>query len=127
MSTPLPRHPRVLVVDDDSSFFHAVDLGLRKKGFTCVWCLDAESALTATRQYQPDLVMMDVHLPDGDGRQLVRSLRAEGYEGRIMVVTGDANAAADARENDDDPDQMVLEKPVSIRALHQYLKQLAQG
>lgn len=127
MSTALPANPRILVVDDDSSFFQSVDLVLRKKGFTCVWCLDAETALTAARQYQPDVVMMDVHLPDGDGLQLVGRLREEGYGGKIMVVTGDANAAAQARQEGAELDHTVLEKPFSIRALHQYLKELAQG
>lgn len=118
----MPANPRILVVDDDSSFFQSVDLVLRKRGFTCVWCLDAESALTAARQYSPDVVMMDVHLPDGDGLGLVRSLREQGFPGRVLVVTGDANAAAKARLDEVELDYAVLEKPFSNRALQQYLK-----
>ena len=119
---------RILVVDDDSTFYRSINLGLRKKGWTCVWCLDAASALDATRNYAPDVVLMDIHLPDGDGMALVRRLREQGFPGRVLVVTGDINAADQARTEAETlgVDHVVLEKPFSIRALHQYLKDLAR-
>ena len=128
-TTPsLPTGSKILVVDDDSVFYRSINLGLRKKGWTCVWCLDAHSALEAAQNYQPDVVMMDVHLPDGDGMTLVRQLREQGYPGRVLVVTGDANAAAKARldSRSADVDEVVLEKPFSMRALHGYLRQLTR-
>ena len=123
VANSLPAGSKILVVDDDSTFYRSINLALRKKGWTSVWCMDAQSAVEAAQDYEPDIVMLDVHLPDGDGVALVDQLRANGFDGRILVVTGDINAAADARHKNTAVTE-VLEKPMPMRALHRYLKEL---
>ena len=48
----------------------------------------AQTAILAAREAAPDLIIMDVGLPDMDGREAVRQLRGEGYKNPIIMLTG---------------------------------------
>jgi DNA-binding response OmpR family regulator len=80
---------RILVVDDDDLLRLSLveQLAIHQEFFT----LEARSiaeALAAVRAQTVDLVIMDVGLPDGDGREAVRKLRHEGFHKPIILLTG---------------------------------------
>ncbi|MGF7235320.1 MAG: response regulator transcription factor [Frankia sp.] len=71
-----PR-PRVLVVDDEPNIVHLVRMSLRFHGFDVVTAASGSEALTAVATARPDLVVLDVMLPDTDGFEVCRRLRDE--------------------------------------------------
>lgn len=80
---------RVLVVDDDVAVasLHQAYVGTLE-GFTCVGVAHrGADALRAVEQLEPDLVLLDVHLPDIPGTEVLRALRASGSDVDVVVVT----------------------------------------
>ena len=66
---------RVLVVDDDAAIRRVVATGLRARGYEVVEASTAEAGLGAVATEAPDLVVLDLGLPDGDGVGVCRRLR----------------------------------------------------
>jgi DNA-binding response OmpR family regulator len=84
-----PRR-RVLIVDDNLDYVHSLTALLRAMGHQVNFAINATVALSVARSFRPDLVLLDVGLPDGDGRLLAEELRREaGLEDiDIICVTG---------------------------------------
>lgn len=67
--------PRVLVVDDDAALRHLLEYGLGRAGFVVRSVPDGQGALLLLREYSPDLVVLDVMLPELDGIALLPEIR----------------------------------------------------
>jgi DNA-binding response OmpR family regulator len=80
---------RILIVDDDGDLRMALaeQLSLHPE-FVVDEAADVAAARAATTSRAPDLVIMDIGLPDMDGREAVRLLRAEGFRRPIILLTG---------------------------------------
>jgi two-component system OmpR family response regulator len=78
---------RILVVDDEPSIVDAVSSVLRYEGFEVQEAVDGRSALTAAEESSPDLVVLDVMLPDVDGMEVTRRLRSAGHRMPILFLT----------------------------------------
>jgi len=85
---------RVLVVDDELNITELVSLGLRYEGFDVSSACDGRGALRAIREFKPELVILDVTMPDLDGFEVVRRMRAEGLWVPVIFLT-----ARDATED----------------------------
>jgi DNA-binding response OmpR family regulator len=77
---------RILIVEDERSIAEPFARLLRREGFETVLAQTAAEALDAARTTEPDLVLLDLALPDGDGRDVCRVLRAE-RDVPVMMVT----------------------------------------
>ncbi|HET6793732.1 MAG TPA: response regulator transcription factor [Acidimicrobiales bacterium] len=86
---------RVLVVDDEPSIVDAVATSLRYEGFDVREARTGRSALSSAQGDTPDLVILDVMLPDLDGFEVTRRLRADGIKVPILFLT--ARDAVDDR------------------------------
>jgi two-component system OmpR family response regulator len=75
---------RVLVVDDEDSITQLVSTVLRYEGFDVQTAADGTAAVKAARTFRPDLVVLDVMLPDLDGFEVYR--RIEGASARLPVL-----------------------------------------
>jgi two-component system OmpR family response regulator len=84
MTTPKQQ---VLVVDDEPSIVDAVATALRYEGFEVREAVTGRAALTAAQENPPDLVVLDVMLPDLDGLEVTRRLRADGIRVPILFLT----------------------------------------
>lgn len=73
----LARRPRILVVDDEPEIVRTVKAYLEQAGFTVMTAYDGESALHAIRRDRPDAAVLDVMLPDRDGWEITRLVRAD--------------------------------------------------
>lgn len=80
------RPPLILNVDDRPSSLYARDRILRRHGFTVANADSGSSALDVARQLQPNLILLDVHLPDIDGRQLCLHVKADTQLRHIPIV-----------------------------------------
>ncbi|WP_327392767.1 response regulator transcription factor [Streptomyces sp. NBC_01186] len=82
-----PKAARVLVVEDEPSIADVLAITLRFHGFEVVTASGAQAAVTAAREERPDAVLLDIALPDGDGRQVCRVLRAERGDLAVVFLT----------------------------------------
>jgi DNA-binding response OmpR family regulator len=93
---PAERPPStIVVIDDEPGIVDFVELGLRHEGFNVQSAGTVAAGLALIRQEQPDLVIADVGLPDGDGFELLRRLRAESD---VPVVMRTARGELDDRD-----------------------------
>ena len=88
------RAPRVLVVEDDEDIAQALQRSLRMEGYEVRAAADGRSALEHGRSFAPDLVILDLGLPEIDGLEVARALRAED-DVPILILT--ARDALDSR------------------------------
>jgi two-component system OmpR family response regulator len=84
---PEARQPLVLVVDDEEHITELVAMGLGYNGFTVERAASGREALAAIDKGRPDLVVLDVMLPDLDGFEVARRLRQnEGAGARLPII-----------------------------------------
>jgi two-component system OmpR family response regulator len=81
------RQPRVLVVDDEEHITELVAMGLTYNGFDVERAASGRSALDMVQSRRPDLIVLDVMLPDLDGFEVARRIRqAEGAGTQVPVI-----------------------------------------
>ncbi len=85
---------RVLVVDDEPSITDLVALALRYEGFTVEKAATGRAALASVARFKPDLIVLDVMLPDLSGLDVMRRLSTEGRRVPVIFLT-----ARDATED----------------------------
>ncbi|HTJ67016.1 MAG TPA: response regulator transcription factor [Actinospica sp.] len=85
---------RILVVDDENSITDLVGLALRYEGFEVASAANGRAALAAAAEFGPDLLVLDVMLPDFDGLEVCARLRAQGLRVPVVFLT-----ARDATED----------------------------
>ena len=96
MTTSGPRtsEARLLVVDDEPNILELLATSLRFAGFEVTTATNGRDALAEARRYRPDLVVLDVMMPDMDGFDVVRRMRGEGATVPVLFLT-----ARDATED----------------------------
>lgn len=107
--------PRLLVVDDDRSIRRFLHTSLSAHGYAIAEAADGQSALTTVISFRPDVIVLDLGLPDVDGIDVIRRLR-EWSQIPIIVLTvreheADKIAALDAGADD------YLTKPFGVGEL----------
>jgi len=85
---------RILVVDDEPSIVDAVSTALRYEGYAVEEAATGREALAAVLRDEPDLIVLDWMLPDIEGIEVGRRLRAQGYRTAVLFLT-----AKDSTEN----------------------------
>jgi two-component system OmpR family response regulator len=78
---------RVLVVDDEPSLTDLLSMALRYEGWDVATAVDGESAVRTARKHRPDVVVLDVMLPDIDGLEVLRRLRAQLDDVPVLFLT----------------------------------------
>lgn len=81
-------HPaRLLVVDDEATILELLSGSLRLAGFEVVAAGSGAEALRAVTSARPDLVLLDVMMPGGDGFEVVRGIRSTGPDVPVIFLT----------------------------------------
>jgi two-component system OmpR family response regulator len=104
---------RILVVDDEPSIVDAVATALRYEGFDVQEASTGREAIEAARRFEPDLIVLDWMLPDIDGIEVGRRLRAQGFKTAVLFLTakdGTENKVEALRAGGDD----YVTKPFSL-------------
>src|SRR6202035_4723350 len=78
---------RVLVVDDEPSLAELLGSVLRYEGWDIRTAADGASAVTVAREFEPDAVVLDIMLPDFDGLEVLRRLRASQPSVCVLFLT----------------------------------------
>ncbi len=90
--TAIPTAP-ILVVDDDAKIVRLVRTYLERDGFTVVTAADGPGALDAIETHQPALVVLDLMLPELDGRAVIRAVRRDEEAGRTPILVLSARSS----------------------------------
>jgi two-component system cell cycle sensor histidine kinase/response regulator CckA len=109
------NRPKILIVDDDTEVVHYLRT-LLASSYRIIYRFDAESALKATREEEPSLILSDVVMPGMDGPSWVRLALETRPDTRVIFVSGyaeDALTEMQARI----PNSVFLPKPFSLSEL----------
>ena len=122
-SPPDVRRLSVLVVDDEPDFLTGVRDLLSREGHEVAGAIDGDDAIAKVAQRDFDVVLMDLGLPKRSGLEVIRALRGEGVESKMVLMTGwdGETARADSRAELCD---MILQKPFKMQELKQVLTSL---
>ena len=77
---------KILVVDDDPEIRLALQLRLKANGYTVALAGDGEASIAQTRLLMPDLILLDLGLPAGDGFSVMDHLKADKSTASIPVI-----------------------------------------
>jgi DNA-binding response OmpR family regulator len=83
----MPAQRRILVVDDDRGILQGLTEYLSDEGFDVVGAETIKAAGEALRDHRPDLAVLDVKLPDGNGVDFLRTLRSAGDATPVILLT----------------------------------------
>jgi CheY-like chemotaxis protein len=86
------RRPRILLVEDNELNRDMLSRRLERKGFEVLMAADGREGVATARAHRPDLVLMDMRLPDVDGWTATRQLRADDATRHIPVIALTAHA-----------------------------------
>jgi two-component system OmpR family response regulator len=78
---------RALVVDDEPALTDLLSMALRYEGWDVRTAADGVTAVTTARQFKPDVVLLDVMLPDLDGLAVLRRIRADDHDVPVVFLT----------------------------------------
>jgi two-component system cell cycle sensor histidine kinase/response regulator CckA len=124
---PAPQAPvlagRVLVVDDEATVATVIRRTLERGGYHVELCSNGRDALSRYSRDAFDLVLLDVMMPDLDGVEVLRRLRAKVPDVKVMLMTGHAGETVEARLREFS-DVIVLSKPFYPKQLLEEIRQV---
>jgi two-component system, cell cycle response regulator DivK len=89
---------RILIVEDNEMNRDALSRRLERRGYEVVVAVDGQQGLTLARSAQPDLILMDLSLPEVDGWEATRCLKAASATAQIPLIVLSSHAMAGDRE-----------------------------
>ena len=89
--------PRIMVVDDDPDTLSILARYIRREGFIAVEVSSGAECLRLIREYPPDVILLDLMMPEMDGFAVCRTLREDSSTAEIPVIMLTARDDVDAR------------------------------
>jgi DNA-binding response OmpR family regulator len=78
---------RILIVEDERAVARGLEYALQREGYTVFWAENGQRGLDLARAETPHLILLDIRLPDINGFDVCRRLRASGQRGPILMLT----------------------------------------
>jgi DNA-binding response OmpR family regulator len=114
---------RVLIVEDNADLAAGIEYNLSLEGYETCIAEDGRRALTAAEQWLPDVILLDLMLPELDGYQVLQTLRTRGVKTPVVILTAKAEEADKVRGFRLDADQYVT-KPFGVLELLERVRSL---
>jgi CheY-like chemotaxis protein len=123
--SPSPQSTTILIAEDNDATITTLSGYLSAKGYHVLRARDGWEAFAHTREHQPDLIIMDIQMPDMDGLEAIRHIRSDPHSPSIPIIALTALAMPGDREKclAAGADEY-LSKPVSLRKLRELLEKL---
>ena len=114
---------KILVVEDSSDLAAGLRYNLELEGYAVKLAEDGGKGLALAREWEPDLIILDLMLPGMDGYQVLQSLRADGARTPVLILSAKGEEADKVRGFRLDADQYVT-KPFGLLELLERVKSL---
>ena len=108
---------RILIVDDEPAVADLIEAVLKEEGYTVAIARDGAQGLMLARDWNPDLILMDVMLPGVDGGTVIRRLKAAPETAAIPIIAMSAGRNIRQHTGELDDADGALAKPFDIDAL----------
>jgi DNA-binding NtrC family response regulator len=108
------RNNKILIVEDETLFARAIAKHLNKADFVCESAENLQDARALAKQFLPDLVLLDMRLPDGNGLDLIAELVDKNIKVIVMTAYGEVSDAVQAIKLGADD---YLKKPIDLEEL----------
>jgi len=112
---------KILLVEDETGLSDSISSYLKQEGYLCEVVKDFKSADEKIELYQYDCILVDINLPDGNGLNLVKSLKRLKSQAGIIIISA-RNAVDDKIEGLDLGADDYLSKPFSLAELNSRIK-----
>lgn len=116
---------RILVIEDESGAREALQSLLVEEGYTVATAETGERGLERVRDFRPDTVVCDFYLPDTDGLQVLRQVRAGGEDEITFIIITAGCGGEDAEDLLRREADFFLQKPVDLSRLRSVLQRHA--
>jgi DNA-binding response OmpR family regulator len=113
----------VLVIDDDDNLRSLARLLLTAMGHQVILVPDGIQGEAKALEVRPDLILLDIMLPDQSGYQTCANLRAKGYTGRVLLISAMHELEGRRRASECGADGYI-QKPITRYVLKSYLDEL---
>ena len=114
---------RVLVVDDDSLFRDGVCRILGEHGYDAIEVSKSIHVFNAINKHIPDLILLDIHMPDASGVEVIHMMRRMGIDIPVIIISGNLNSV-DFHILAENGIKHFLAKPVSIKTILSKVKEV---
>lgn len=114
---------RVLIVEDNADLAAGIQYNLNLEGYETAIAEDGRRALTVVEQWAPDVILLDLMLPELDGYHVLQTLRSRGVKTPVVILTARAEEADKVRGFRLDADQYVT-KPFGVLELLERVRAL---
>ena len=119
------KTPHILIVDDEPNIVMSLEFLMRKNGYQVGIARNGTEALAAIDQLPYDLVLLDIMMPDVDGLEVCRQLRARPDRAATKVVFLSAKSRdADVQKGYEAGADLYIPKPFSTRQLMEKVREL---
>ena len=119
-----PMGAAVLIVEDEQSLADLLKLRLDDEGFQVTVAYTGEDAVKDIKAKKPDLITLDIHLPDANGLRMLEKIKANPETKAIPVIIISSSDEDDEAKNSGAADYM--RKPVNFHKLIETLKRLGK-
>ena len=124
----MPVNKKVLIIEDDAVQVRLLTVRLKAAGFDVAVASDAVQSVGAVRRERPDIVLLDIGLPGGDGYVVLKRLKALVHISAVPII------AVSGRTADTERERMLaagadhyFEKPVNVDRLTARMRELLGG
>ena len=115
MMVNLMSKVKILIVEDDQEIGNLVKTALEAQGYACEWQLTAQTALEMFKLFEPQIVLLDLGLPDKDGLEVIKTIRQSKLV-PIIVISARSNEEDKIDALDEGADDYLV-KPFSLKEL----------
>jgi DNA-binding response OmpR family regulator len=115
---------KILIIDDDNHLRESLAEVLDMEGFTCLQAGNAKSGIASAKKNMPEVVIMDIQLPDSSGFQICQELRKFSKDFILIMMTGRFLSAEEKTQGLSLGADEYLTKPFDIQELSIRIRQL---
>ena len=115
---------KLLIIDDDAHLRESLAEVLELEGFECAQAGAAHAGIEAAKKLDPDVVIMDIQLPDSSGFQICQTLRKRSRDTILIMMTGRCLSSEEKKQGFELGADEYITKPFDLAELSARIKQL---
>lgn len=127
MNTTLPNRKSILVIEDNYAIMDVITLVLQDESYQVTGLNKGADLMPNIEKIKPDLIILDIMLPDGDGRDLLKIIRSDAATAHLPVLMISARYTEDNVEHGEFKPNGFLAKPFDIDELLARIEGILEG